>query len=345
MPNLPVRKKESEVPGLNVLGQLRDRARALGGTVAYPEGTEPRTIAAARRLVSSGMARPILIGDHNGVTEACRSGGLSKGSVEIVDPLRDPRRQQLTDLYLQKRAGRGLTRAAATDAVAQPLLYGGLLVAAGDAQACVAGAVNTTADVIRAGLRSIGIREGIKTLSGAFLIVLPRLGDRINRPLLYADAGVTPDPSAEQLADIAVVSADTFAKLTGEAPKVALLSFSTHGSAESPSVEKVRAAVGKLKERRVDFEFDGELQLDAAVVPEVGQLKAPGSAVAGFANILIFPNLDAGNIGYKLTQRFAGATALGPLLQGLARPMHDLSRGCNDEDIELVSACGLLMGA
>jgi phosphate acetyltransferase len=237
-----------------------------------------------------------------------------------------------------------MSKEEALDTVTQPLYFGSLLVAAGEADACVAGAVHTTADVIRAALHGIGMRQGIQTISGGFLMILPSFQERINAPFLFADSGVVPDPTAEQLADIAEASAATFAGLTGEDPRVAMLSFSTLGSASSDSVDKVRAAVGILKDRLVDFPFDGELQLDAAVIPAVGQRKAPDSPVAGRANVLIYPNLDAGNIGYKLVERFGGATALGPLLQGLDKPMMDLSRGCTADDIELVSACALLMG-
>jgi phosphate acetyltransferase len=332
------------VPGLNVLGQLRERAKGLAGAVAFPEGTEPRTVAAARRLASDGIVRPVLIGDTAGVTEALRAQGVSTSHIEIVDPMRDERREELANHLHQRRAEKGMTLEQARDTAAQPLYYGGLLLAKGYVQGCVAGAVTTTADVIRAGLYTLGTREGIKTISGSFLMVLPRFGERINRPFVFADSGVVPDPTAEQLADIAESSAETFARLVGETPKVAMLSFSTKGSATSPSVEKVLAAIQILKDRLVEFEFDGELQLDAAVIPEIGERKAPGSPVAGHANVLVFPDLDAGNIGYKLTERFAGATALGPLLQGLARPMMDLSRGCTAEDIELVAACAMLLG-
>ena len=331
--------------GLNILGQIRDRARAKGGRVALPEGTEPRTVAAAKRMASSGVARPILIGDHDGVMRACRAEGLTAGAVEIVDPMRDKRRNKLADLLYQRRASKGMTREQASDTLANPLYYGGLLLAAGDADACVAGAVNTTSDVIRAGLHCVGTRDGIKTVSGAFLMVSPQFGGRINNPFLFADAGVVPDPTCDQLADIAEASAASFERITGETPRVALLSFSTKGSASFASVDKVKASVQILKDRFVSFAFDGELQLDAAIVPDVGRRKAPGSTVAGSANVLIFPDLDAGNIGYKLTQRFGQAIAIGPLLQGMARPMNDLSRGCTAEDIELVAACALLMGA
>jgi phosphate acetyltransferase len=331
--------------GLNIEGRLRDRAKLLGGKVALPEATDARTVAAARKMHSSGVARPILIGDQDGVLRACREVGLGPKSVEIVDPMRDGRKEKLAELLFTKRSARGMTRETAFDALACPLTWGGLLVASGDADACVAGAVYTTAEVIRTGLHTIGMRDGIKTVSGAFLMILPHFGGRINHPLLFADAGVVPDPTPEQLADIAESSAATFTKLVGDPPRVALLSFSTKGSAASDSVTKVTEAMQILKDRMVPFDYDGELQLDAAVMPDIAERKAPGSRLAGKANVLIFPNLDAGNIGYKLTQRFGGATALGPLLQGLARPMNDLSRGCTADDIELVAACALLLGS
>jgi len=325
-------------------GQLRDRAKALKGSVIFPEGDDPRTVMAARKLVSEGVARPVLVGSADRVQQVCKAQGVSPTTVDIVDPMSDSRRAHLSTLLHQRRSDRGMTLEEAKALATQPLYFGALLLESGDVDACIAGAVHTTSDVIRAALHCLGTRPGIRTVSGAFLMILPRLGDRLNAPLLFADAGVVPDPTEEQLADIACASAETFAVLTGEVPRVALLSFSTYGSAKSASVDKIAGAMQILKDRKVEFAYDGELQLDAAVVPEVATRKAPDSPVAGSANVLVFPSLDAGNIGYKLVERFAGARALGPLLQGLAKPMNDLSRGCTADDILLVSACALLLG-
>lgn len=329
---------------LNMEGQLRERAKALKGSVVFPEGEDPRTVKAARRLVSNGTARPALVGSAERIRQACKAGGVSPTTVDILDPMSDPRTPRLATLLHQRRSDRGMTLDEAKELATQPLYFGALLLESGEVDACIAGAVHTTSDVIRAALHCLGTRPGIRTVSGAFLMILPRLGDRLNAPLLFADAGVVPDPTEEQLADIACASAETFAILADEEPRVALLSFSTYGSAQSPGVEKVTGAMQILKDRKVEFAYDGELQLDAAVIPEVASSKAPGSPVAGSANVLIFPNLDAGNIGYKMVERFAGARALGPLLQGLAKPMNDLSRGCTAEDIQLVTACALLLG-
>jgi phosphate acetyltransferase len=343
-PSSTEHKKANSVASLNIEGQLRERAKSLKGSVVFPEGDDPRTIMAARRLVSEGVARPVLIGSVDRISVICRELGVSPATVEIVDPMSDPRRSHLATLLHQRRSEKGMTLDQARDQVTQPLYFGALLVESGEVNACIAGAVHTTSDVIRAALHCLGTQPGLRTVSGAFLMILPRMGDRINAPLLFADAGVIPDPTAEQLADIACASAETFARLTDLVPKVGFLSFSTYGSAQSASVDKIAGAMQILRDRKVEFEYDGELQLDAAVVPEVAVTKAPGSPVAGFANVLVFPNLDAANIGYKLVHRFAGARALGPLLQGLAKPMNDLSRGCTAEDIQLVSACALLLG-
>ena len=319
---------------MDLLQQIKENAKKHNQRIVLPEGTEERTLKAADQVIAEGIAQIILLGNPSEINELAKKFGLSNiKNAQIIDPLNHEKKEEYIDLMVEIRKKKGLSREDATKLIEDPLYLSVLMIKNGDADGEVAGARNATGDVLRPAFQYVKTAPGISVVSGAFLMILPDKKFGNDGLMVFADCAVHPNPTDKELAEIAVATAKTTKAIAKMEPRVAMLSFSTKGSAKHEMVDKVVNATKMAQEMMPELKIDGELQADAAIVEAIGQKKAPGSPIAGKANVLVFPTLETGNIAYKLVQRMAGAEAIGPVLQGMAAPINDLSRGCSVSDI------------
>lgn len=311
---------------------VRTKAKKLNLKVAYPDALDERVMQAAVFCLKNGIARPTLIGEKSAIQSMAKKAGINLDGIEIMNPLESEFIPEFAELLYEKRKKRGMTLEKATETVKEPIYFAGSMLQKGCFDVVVGGNTSSTGDIIRASLFTVGTAPGIKTISSFFIMV------KDDKMYAFGDCAVNPNPDENQLADITIMTAENFRKITGIDSKVAMLSFSTNGSASNELVDKVVNSLAIVRSRAPQLQVDGEIQMDAALVPEIGERKFPGSPVAGKANVFIFPDLNAGNIGYKIAQRMGNWQAVGPIVQGLAKPFCDLSRGCNSDDIVNVTA-------
>ena len=323
---------------MSVLDSIKEKAKADVKHILLPEGSEERTVQAARIITDEKIAKVTLLGDEEEIKKVAEKFNVCLCGIDIINPLTDPDFEHYANGFYELRKAKGMTPEKARETIKNTLFYACMMIKEGKADGMVSGAINTTGNTLRPGLQIIKMAKGINTISSCFIMEIPNKEYGDNGLMLFGDCAININPNPDELASIAIATANTAKTLLGMDPKVAMLSFSTKGSAKHENVDKVTAALAKVKELAPDLDVDGELQADAAMVPKVAALKAPGSKVAGHANVLIFPDLQAGNIGYELVQRLAGAEAVGPVSQGFAKPINDLSRGCSIADIVSVVA-------